>query len=348
MTATPGPSREGGTRVHRLQLPLLPGWKTVRDRRALEMLERLFAREKYDVVHGHSLYSPLAHAAAFVASKLGIGSVLTNHSLLRRANTLLLCALDYSCMWSTWPTVLTAVSMAAAEDTRRAALGREVLLLGNGIDLEGWTRRAQIVSSPRVTSVMRLCPRKRPLDLIRAIPRVLEQLPQALWPQFTIIGDGPMRSEIEMEAERLGVRAFVQFMGLRSREEIKEVLARTTVFALPSSKEAFGIAALEARCAGVPVVAMGRSGVNDVIEHGREGLLADNPEEFAKHIATIIQDRGLRSRMADRARSRLDRFGWEQVIARHLQVYRLAMDRTHPERDAAPLAAMPLKRISRG
>ena len=94
---------------------------------------------------------------------------------------------------------------------------------------------------------------------------------------------------------------------------------------LPTVLEAFGIAVLEARCAGLPIVAMRHSGVSDVIEHGRHGLLAEDRSQLGDYIAQLLGDEPLRRQMAAAARQGLQKFGWDQVIVDHVAVYDQAM-----------------------
>ncbi|HEY1586318.1 MAG TPA: glycosyltransferase, partial [Polyangia bacterium] len=93
ITATPGENERDGIIVHRLGVPLMPGLDTIRSRKALRPLEALFVREQYDIVHAHSALSPLAIGATAVAKKLGIPSVMTEHSVLRGAGLALLSTL---------------------------------------------------------------------------------------------------------------------------------------------------------------------------------------------------------------------------------------------------------------
>jgi glycosyltransferase involved in cell wall biosynthesis len=176
---------------------------------------------------------------------------------------------------------------------------------------------------------MRFTKRKRPHDVIRAIPKVHEKLPPELRPRFTLIGDGPERPRVEREIERLGVAPYVELTGFKPRHEIREILARSSLFILPTSKEALSIATLEARCCGLPVVAMNHGGVGDLIRHGREGFLANSREEFIDYIAEAVANEALRRRMSDATRRSLDWFAWDSVIGQHMHVYRLAYQARH-------------------
>src|SRR5262249_20709371 len=148
--------------------------------------------------------------------------------------------------------------------------------------------------------------------------------PADVKPIFTLVGDGPERAHVEREVARLGVADQVELTGFRPRHEIREILARSSLFILPTSKEALSIATLEARCCGLPVVAMNHGGVGDLIKNGREGFLAHTNREFIARIADVLRDEGLRQRMSQATKQSLDWFGWDSVIAQHMHVYRLA------------------------
>src|SRR4051794_32162198 len=132
ITATPGPAILEGLRVDRLDVPIIRRWGIVRDRSARAPLEALFSRERFDRIHAHGLWSPLAILATCIARRLGIPSVLTNHSVLGTSGVALFRALDRRWGWSRWPDELTAVSSLTVEETARAA-GRPVGLLPNCI-----------------------------------------------------------------------------------------------------------------------------------------------------------------------------------------------------------------------
>ncbi|HEX4149809.1 MAG TPA: glycosyltransferase, partial [Pirellulales bacterium] len=184
----------------------------------------------------------------------------------------------------------------------------------------------------RVASVMRLNVKKRPQDLVAMVPRIKRQLPSELQPLFTIVGDGPVRRRLERQAARLGVAGDIEFRGFLSREKIREIFAETDVFVLPTEHEAFGIAVLEARCAGLPVVARSGCGVADIIEHGRHGYLAHDRRQMADYIAQLLREADTRRNMRAAAGAGLERFGWDAVIARHLDEYREALAEASAQR----------------
>jgi glycosyltransferase involved in cell wall biosynthesis len=98
------------------------------------------------------------------------------------------------------------------------------------------------------------------------------------------------------------------------------------MFVLPTIRESFGLAALEARCAGVPVVAMRASGVAEHIEHDVNGLLADSDAELAMHVAALLRDPVRRASLAARNRESAPPVAWPLVLERHLALYQQAID----------------------
>jgi glycosyltransferase involved in cell wall biosynthesis len=320
ITATPGPSLPS---VHRLDVSLVPGWRVVASRRAIDAMQALMRRGRYDVIHAHSLYSPLAHAATWLAARAGVPSLLTSHSLVDRASALLLDAC--APRWAEWPTRLTAPSSLAVADLMRHTRRNDITLLPNGIDL---LRFAAPPRPPRDTieilSLLRLHPRKRPLALVRALPEVLRLCRAHCLDRpvrLTIAGDGPLKAALQAEAARLGVAEKVRFVGAVPRAQVPALYAAADVFALPSLNEAFGLVALEARAAGLPVVAMRAGGAADLVEHGRDGLLAEDDAAFAAHLGRLVVDGELRARLAAAASRGLERYAFASVAARHEALY---------------------------
>jgi glycosyltransferase involved in cell wall biosynthesis len=259
ITSMGGPDLVDGVRVRRLEVPLLP-FNIPFTPKAFHLVADRLEREGVDVAHFHGgIVSPLAYGAARRAQEQGIPSVVTTHCLWSYA-TPAFAALDRAVRWTDWDVVLSAVSEVAAEPLRRVAgPGRPVLVLPNGIDHAAWEVDPEPADGRPITivSVMRLAPRKRPLHLLKMLKQVHERLPNHDV-RTVIIGDGPERRSLERYLAAAGLEHRVTLVGRRSRGEIREQFARSDLFVAPANLESFGIAALEARCAGLPVVAKDR------------------------------------------------------------------------------------------
>jgi glycosyltransferase involved in cell wall biosynthesis len=130
---------------------------------------------------------------------------------------------------------------------------------------------------------------------------------------------------LQRAISRAGLGSHIELLGRLTREQIRALLAESDLFMSPTVRESFGLAALEARCAGVPVVAMAASGVAELIEHGREGLLARSDEELAEHVASLALDRERLDEIARHNRRTSPPFDWPRVIDAHVAAYREAI-----------------------
>src|SRR5207253_6168215 len=142
-----------------------------------------------------------------------------------------------------------------------------------------------------LVSVMRLNAKKRPLTLVPLMRALAERGVRA---RLTVVGDGPQRDRLAAAVERAGLHASVRLAGWKSREELAGLLGDADVFVLPAVRESFGVAAVEARNAGLPVVAMAASGVAEVIDHERDGLLAASDAELTDAVERLCRDDALR------------------------------------------------------
>lgn len=327
VTPTPGPDVVDGVRVHRMDVPLAPfdiPYRSSSFDRVIELLEA----EGVHVAHFHGgIVSPLAFVSAHHAVQRRIPTVITTHCLWSYA-TPVFRLLDRRYRWSEWDAVFSAVSEVAAAPIRRIAPHREVLILPNGIDNEAW----HIEPLPRdpnrvvIVSVMRLAPRKRPLHLLKMFKRVRERVPTDVDVRLVIIGEGPERKSMEKYLAAQGLSHSVELTGRLSREEIRAVFAKADIFVAPANLESFGIAALEARCAGLPVVAKSRTGIREFVDHGQEGLLADSDADMVDQLVKLVLDRELRGKITTRNREIPSPVDWADVVQLNVAAYQKARE----------------------
>jgi len=338
ITPTAGPNVVDGVRVRRMDVPLLP-FDIPFTPSTFRMVTDLLQEERVDVAHFHGgIASPLAYLAARRAQALGIPTVVTVHCMWSYA-TPIFAALDRAAGWSRWPVVLSAVSDVAAGPIRRiAGPGRPVTVLPNGIDESTWRLEPAERDPSTVTlvSVMRLAPRKRPLQMLKMVRQVHESLPDDLRLKVVIIGDGPERPQLEKYLRTHGLTDVVDLVGRCSREEIREIFTRADVFVAPANLESFGIAALEARCAGLPVVAKERTGIREFVEHGREGLLATTDRDMVDQLARIVRDQELRLLISKNNRETSSPVDWSVVVGLNVGAYREAIRTVGAPRPARP------------
>lgn len=330
VTTTPGPSRMNGVAVLRLPGSLIPGIDLAVSPALYWTLRRALAAGSYDLVHAHiSVVSPTSFAAVLAAVRLGLPVVVTFHSVLLRLVPTLR-AFDRALGWSRWPMLVSAVSERVAAQVRRAAPELDVVVLANGIDQAQWraappSGRRRSDSDLVVAATMRLHRKKRPLALLEAFRKAREAVrAQGRRLNLRIAGEGPERRKLETFIARHDLQDSVVLLGLQPRAALAALYRDADMFVLPTLREAFGLAALEARCAGLPVVAMRAAGAADFLIHERTALLADDDADLARQIARLALDDELRGRLAP-PDAGLSRYAWSNVVAAHLDAYRRAI-----------------------
>jgi glycosyltransferase involved in cell wall biosynthesis len=215
----------------------------------------------------------------------------------------------------------TAVSELAARPLHAIVGPRgEVGVLPNGVEPLDWT----VLPLPRdphdvvVVSVMRLEARKRPMALLRAVRRALRSLPAGVRLRVVVVGDGPLRPRLERAVRRLGLEDVVDLPGRMTRAGIRDLYRRADVYVAPATLESFGIAALEAHAAGLPVVGRRGTGLSDFIRDGEGGVLVGSDRELAGVLTRMATERTHES--VPRSSS-LDSFSWPAVVERHRALY---------------------------
>ena len=125
---------------------------------------------------------------------------------------------------------------------------------------------------------------------------------------LVVAGSGPLRSDLEARAERLGVAEAVAFLGHRS--DVEWVLGGVDLVLLTSEAEGIPGVAIEALMAGCPMVTVPVGGVAEVLEHGVTGLVLerDEPAEMAAAVGALLDDDRMRATMSRNGRLRADRF----------------------------------------
>ncbi|MEO7234365.1 MAG: glycosyltransferase [Lapillicoccus sp.] len=305
-TATPGTHGERYGRVevvdavpvHRMALRL-PWDLPVNPLAPRAMRERLAG---FDVAHVHmGVVSPFAVDAAFLTTRMGLPTAMTWHCMLDRFAPVV-SALGVVRRWAGGGMAMSAVSDVAAQPLRRV-LGSagEVHVLPNGIDVAAWRPAPGGVRPDdgvvRFVTAMRLAARKRPVPMLRVLRRVRDLVPADVPLHLEILGDGPDRGSVERYLAEHGMQGWVSLPGRVPRTSLRDRYAAADVYLSPARLESFGIAALEARTAGLPVVAPEGSGVGEFVRDGVNGYLTADDDAMAAALARLATDGDLRGRM---------------------------------------------------
>lgn len=156
--------------------------------------------------------------------------------------------------------------------------------------------------------------------LLQAFARVSAVLPDAA---LVVVGDGPLRAELEALAARLGIAPRVRFLGDRS--DVHRLLPGLDAFVLSSRSEGYSMALLEASAAGLPIVATDVGGNGEIVAHGRTGLLvpAGDPAALAGALQAVLADPAAARAMGQAGREwALREATLEAMAARYERLYR--------------------------
>lgn len=180
-------------------------------------------------------------------------------------------------------------------------------LFPNAVDLAPAVPPAR--SGPVILSVSRLGAgeRQKHVDkLIRALPVVLAKVPDV---RLVIVGDGALRAELRALSVALGLETRVGLPGALDRKQLDHAFAQASVFALPSSKEGFGIVYLEAWANDLPVIGSRLGAAAEIIADGVDGMTVDPADvpALAAALTVLLQDRALAGRMAAAGRVKVER-----------------------------------------
>jgi len=298
---------------------------------------------KPDVVHCHAgMLSPFAFAGIRQALKQKLPVVVTWHSTFTGWSAAFKTK-AWCSGWDQAPIAWTAVGSPGVRHvarmlTTRRAPAPVVTTLPNGIDLASWVP-SKIADSPlnkdgimaswqapeprrlRVVATQRLEIRKRTIPLLRALARARQMVPAGVQIELLIAGTGSQDRAVNRWIKRNQAGGWVTRAGKLCQRQLANLYRNADVFVAPAPLEAFGIAALEARAAGLAIVARSGSGVADFVEHRVSGLLVDDDEAFAGAVAQLAVEADLVDRMKRYNSEHAPKFGWETVLKKTDQEY---------------------------
>jgi glycosyltransferase involved in cell wall biosynthesis len=286
---------------------------------------------QFDVVHAHvSVLAPFTAPRAALAARRGVPTVVTVHSLWDRLGPVPAVGASISGLRRS-PVLWTAVSQVAALQLARHLGGEpRILVLPNAVGVVPRGRPGPREGAPvRLVSTMRIARRKRPLQLLRAFAVLSRST--AVPVHLTIVGDGPLRPRLERLVRSEQLSDLVTVTGRLEPTEVLRVLAQADVYVAPAVLESFGIAALEARCVGLPVVGHAGSGLSEFVGNGVEGWLVASDTAMVDRLRDLVEQDELRHRVSEHNRTTPSGMTWPNALKRTDAAYaqaRAAMGRT--------------------
>jgi L-malate glycosyltransferase len=223
-----------------------------------------------------------------------------------------------------WCDRVVCNSRAAADRLLQAGLPeRKLVVVGNGLPPELFAETAPALARQegvlRVGMIARMnAAYKNHHTFLRAAAQLYRRFSKV---EFVLVGDGPLRQELEHDAAELGLQGHVRFLG--DRRDIPAILASVDVSVVPSASESLSNVILESMAAGVAVVASAVGGNSELGDHGRALLVSPNDEEaLVAGLERVLADAEFRSAMARRAREfAQNNFSIERVRTQYSELY---------------------------
>ncbi|MGN1299809.1 MAG: glycosyltransferase family 4 protein [Clostridia bacterium] len=219
----------------------------------------------------------------------------------------------------------------------------KINVIPNGINLSNFTgierdydfRRQYAMDNEKIILyVGRLVYEKGIQHLIAAMPKILSNYHDA---KLIIAGRGGMMDELKAEARNLGLGNKVYFTGYLDSKQVQKMYKCADVAVFPSTYEPFGIVALEAMLAGVPTVVSDVGGLNEIVNHGVDGMksYAGNPNSIADSVTALLYDHQLAANVSKKAKQKVkEQFNWEKIAQDTHFTYEKAICQTMAEKQA--------------
>ena len=213
-----------------------------------------------------------------------------------------------------------AISDSTRDDLgRRGILREHVAVVHCGLDHDAYRPDPAVprAARPTILFVGRLRHYKGVDWLMRALPRVIERVPDA---RLSVVGEGPDHRRLESLAGRLGVRAAVEFAGFVPLAEKARRMREAWVLVQPSPKEGWGLTVVEAGACGTAVIAADSPGLRDSVCRDVTGLLVPfgDEAELAGALLRVLTERETRERLARAGLEWAARFTWPDCARRSL------------------------------
>ena len=294
---------------------------------------------KPDVIHVHSELSTF-YMAKRIRKSSGAAFILTCHtdyahfafgSLRHFAPVCLLMRLVGTPVYSK-ADVVTVPSKKALGFPHLSGVRDKLVVIPNGIELAKMQRNltAEECSSLRqslgigsddrlLVNITRISREKSISEIVSCFPALLEKLPDA---KLLIVGDGPDRKHIERIVTKLGLEKSVILSGRVPHADVWKYYAIADAYVSASTFEVHSMAYLEAMAQGLPLICRRDDALDGVLEHGRNGLIYDTPEQLTEYEYKLMTDDKLRQEMAAYSLQLISRFSNDAYAKAMLDLYK--------------------------
>ncbi len=225
---------------------------------------------------------------------------------------------------------ITAVSESLKQDTYKMFnIEKEIEVIPNFIDLERFKKQKKehfkTAICPNGEKLIVHTSNFRKVKRVDDVVKIFQNLRKVMSVKLLLVGDGPERTKLESMCRECGDCDDIRFLG--KLDAVEEVLSVADLFIMPSEKESFGLAALEAMACEVPVISSNTGGLPELNVHGFSGYMSDvgNVEEMTKYALEILDDKNL-PRFKKNALTRAKEFEISKILPQYEDYYQFILD----------------------
>jgi N-acetyl-alpha-D-glucosaminyl L-malate synthase BshA len=221
---------------------------------------------------------------------------------------------------------ITAVSQNLRDETYRTfKIEKDIEVIYNFVDVARFSRKPidafRKVIAPNGERILLHASNFRKIKRVQDVVKIFYEVGKAIPSKLLFVGDGPERSTAEDLARELGVFDEIRFVG--KQEQMEDILAIADLFLLTSEYESFGLAALEAMAAGVPVVSTNAGGLGEINIPGETGYMANvgDVETMTQQALSILKDNKTLQQFKERAAAHAKNFDIHTIIPIYEKLY---------------------------
>jgi N-acetyl-alpha-D-glucosaminyl L-malate synthase BshA len=221
---------------------------------------------------------------------------------------------------------ITAVSQNLRDETYKIfSIEKEIEVIYNFVDVHRFKRKPidafRKVIAPGGERILLHASNFRKIKRVQDVVRIFSEVHKVRPSKLLFVGDGPERSTAEDLARELGVCDEIRFVG--KQEQMEDILAIGDLFLLTSEYESFGLAALEAMAAGVPVVSTNAGGLKEINIDGETGYMANvgDVETMSKQALAILGDDKVLKGFKERASAHAKKFDISHIVPHYEKLY---------------------------
>ena len=329
--------------------------------KAFEIIQK---EGKFDVIHAHDWL--VGYAAKTLKQSFDIPIVTTIHATEAGRNSGIHDEQQRYINDTEWMLTYESTEVIVNSNYMKCELQRlfglpfeKINVVHNGVNLMSYSgmdrdydfRRRYAMDNEKIILFMgRLVYEKGVQHLIAAMPKVLERYHDS---KLIVVGRGGMIDELRQEAAALGLGDKVYFAGYMNGKEVGKMYKAADVAVFPSTYEPFGIVALEAMLAEVPVVVSDIGGLNEIVQHKQNGMksYAGNPNSIADAILELLYDHQLCSNVTKKAKAQVrSEYNWNKIAQDTHFIYQKAICETMAEKQRKEIAqekSSKLKKVSK-